>query len=190
MPSSPPSMKRGRRSPRGAGIEGAAARSQTTDVAFVVGLETDARLPRIVLGTAQARLYAAPSLIHAAGAPRHARDLAALPMLAQGCAPGGTTSWTLTDRRGVCHRITTTPRFVSTDPDLLLAAAVAGSGVVAIADFLAASAVRAGTLVPVLADHVAERHDIVAVIQRRQRDQAVRRFVAEVGEHLRRALSR
>jgi DNA-binding transcriptional LysR family regulator len=167
----------------------AAVQSRDADVAFAVGLATDARLPRAVLGTAEARLYAAPSLLAAMGHPRDVAALARLPMLAQGCAAGGTTSWTLKRDDGGEDRIAVVPRLVATDPDILLAAAVAGSGVVALPRFLAAQELAAGRLIPVLPDRVAERHEIAAVTLRRQRDPAVRRFVAATAEQLRRALA-
>ena len=61
---------------------------------------------------------------------------------------------------GATQQVGFTPRLVSADPDLLLAAALAGHGVCRLATFLAEPHLRSGRLVPVLDGHVAERHEV------------------------------
>ena len=73
----------------------------------------------------------------------------------------------------------------ATDPELLLAGAIAGHGVCRMATFLAEPHLRAGRLVPVLEGYVAERHEVTLAVLRRAADAAVRWLAAEVAERLR-----
>ncbi len=162
--------------------------SDATDVACCVGLVPEPRHPRQSVGFVEARLFAAPALLAEYGAPRAPADLAAMPVLAQGCSPGGSARWMLNDARGATHRVAFTPRLVASDPDMLLAAAIAGRGVLRIATFMAEPHLRAGRLLPVLEGHVAERHEVLVATLRRPRDAAVRCLAGELAERLRERL--
>jgi DNA-binding transcriptional LysR family regulator len=162
----------------------AAAEAPAADVAFCVGITPGEHRPMRPLGVVEARLYAAPALLAAAGAPRLPAELARLPILTQGCAPGARAAWTLRDPHGAMHEFRFTPRMVAADPDLLLEAAVAGHGVCRMPTFLAEPQLRAGRLVPVLEGHVAERHEVALAVLRRPRDAAVRCLAAELADRL------
>jgi DNA-binding transcriptional LysR family regulator len=165
-----------------------AAESPAADVAFCVGVAPEDALALHPLGFVEARLYAAPALLGELGVPHGVAALSRLPILAQGCAPGGAARWSLTDARGGVQDVTFTPRLITTDPDLLLAAALAGRGVCRIATFLAAPHLRGGALVPVLEAWVAERHAVSLAVLRRPRDAAVRCFAQEAAAALRQRL--
>ncbi len=161
-----------------------AAQAPSADVALCVGISPSEHSPVRALGFVEARLYAAPSLLAAMGAPRIPADIERMPILTQGCAPGARAGWTLTDPRGAVHPVGFMPRMVTSDPDLLLAAAIAGQGVCRMATFLAEPHLRAGRLVAVLGDYVAERHDVSLAVLRRPRDAAVQCFAREMTEQL------
>jgi DNA-binding transcriptional LysR family regulator len=161
-----------------------AAEAPTTDVALCVGISPGGRAERQSLGFVEARLYAAPALLAAQGVPRTVSDLSRLPILTQGCAPGARAGWTLADPRGALSELAFTPRLVANDPDLLVAAALAGHGVCRMPTFLAAPHLRSGQLVPILDGHVAERHEVTLAVLRRNENAAVRWLAAEVSARL------
>lgn len=161
-----------------------AAQAPLADVAVCVGITPSDHSPLRALGHVEARLYAAPTLLAAMGAPRLPADIEKMPILTQGCAPGAKAGWTLSSPRGELHPVGFTPRMVTADPDLLLAAAIAGQGVCRMATFLAEPHLRAGRLVPVLDGYVAERHDVSLAVVRRPRDAAVQCFAREMSEQL------
>lgn len=165
-----------------------AAEAPAADVALCVGITPDGRKPLVPLGAVEARLYAAPGLLAALGAPRRPADVAGLPILTQGCAPGARAAWVRADPHGAVHEIGIMPRLVAADPDLLLAAAIAGQGVCRMPTFLAEPHLRAGRLLPVLEGWVAERHAVALAVLRRGRDPAVERFAAEMAQRLRERL--
>jgi DNA-binding transcriptional LysR family regulator len=161
-----------------------AAENPDADVAVCVGITPSRRDDWRSVGFVESRLYATPGLIGEHGEPRTSKDLAGLPILAQDCAPGGHSAWTLTDPHGRTHTADFVPHLVASDPDFLLAAALAGCGVCRIATFLAEPHLLSGRLVPVLDGVVAERFEVSLAILRRRRDAAVRRFAAEAAELL------
>lgn len=165
------------------------AQPKETDVAFCVGIMPKGRHPQHHVGFVEARLYAAPSLLGELGAPRSPGDLPAWPILAQGCNPGGSTAWTLTNERGVAEEVTFRPRLVASDPDMLMASALAGRGIIRIASFTAEPHLRSGHLVSVLERHVAERHEVSVVTLGRARDPAVRCFATEMADRLQGSLA-
>lgn len=160
------------------------AATPAADVAFFVGITPGEHKPPRSLGFVEARLYASPTLLAAEGTPATPAEVARMPVLTQGCTPGATAVWTLTDPRGVTQEIDFTPRLVAADPDVLLAAALAGHGVCRMATFLAEPHVRTGRLAPVLDGYVAERHEVALAVVRRTRDVAVQCFANEMAERL------
>jgi DNA-binding transcriptional LysR family regulator len=90
----------------------------------------------------------------------------------------------LTDERGEERRFVFTPRLVTSDPALLLAAAIAGCGVCRLPAFCAEPHLQNGELVPVLPGFVAERHEIALAVLRRERDPAVAAFAREAPPRL------
>ncbi len=166
-----------------------AAEAPKADVALNVGISPGGRGERHFLGFVEALLYAAPGLLAARGVPRTVSDLGRLPILTQGCAPGARAGWTLADPRGAVADFAFTPRLVASDPDLLIAAALAGHGVCRMPTFLAAPHVRSGQLVPIMEGHVAERHEVTLAVLRRTENVAVRWFAAEVSARLKERLA-
>ncbi len=161
-----------------------AAATSAADIAFCVGITPGEQKPLRSLGFVEARLYASPTLLAAQGSPGRPAELTRLPILTQGCAPGAKAGWTLTDAHSVSHQLVFTPRLVAADPDLLLAAALAGHGVCRMATFLAEPHLRTGRLAPVLEGYTAERHEVTLAVLRRSRDAAVQCFATEVAELL------
>lgn len=161
---------------------------EEADIACCVGLLPGPGFATESVGFAEARLYAAPSLLAEFGAPATPAGLAALPLLAHGCAPGGSARWTLTDARGVAESLEVTPRLVANDPDLLIAAAIAGRGVCPLPSFLAEPGLRAGQLLPVLPGHWLDRHEVVVARAPRPREAALRPLADHVAQGLRERL--
>lgn len=155
------------------------------DIAICVGFLPDGRHPYHHLGIAEARLYAAPALIGRRSALTEPSSLAEVPVLAQGCDRTGITRWRLTGPDGTITTTAVVPRLVCPDPDMLIAAALAGRGVVRLAAFLGEPLVATGRLAPVLPGWTADRHEVAIALLRRPREPAVRRFVAEATESLR-----
>jgi DNA-binding transcriptional LysR family regulator len=155
-----------------------------TDIACCVGVLPGEGFAWESVGYAEARLYAAPALLAEFGAPATPAALAGLPLLAHGCAPGGSARWTLTDARGA-ETLEVTPRLLANDPDLLIAAAIAGRGVCPLPSFLAEPALRAGRLLPVLPGHWADRHEVIVARAPRPREAGLRPFADHVAQSLR-----
>lgn len=155
-----------------------------TDIACCVGILPDQGFVWESVGFAEARLYAAPALLAEFGSPSAPPGLAALPLLAHGCAPGGSARWTLTDARGVAESLTVAPRLVANDADLLIAATIAGRGACPLPSFLAEPGLSTGRLVPVLPGHWVERHEVIVAHAPRPREAALRPFAAHVAERL------
>jgi DNA-binding transcriptional LysR family regulator len=158
---------------------------EEADIACCVGVLPGPGFARESVGFAEARLYAAPALLASFGAPATPASLAALPLLGHGCAPGGSARWTLTDARGAAESLAVTPRLVANDPDLLLAAAIAGRGVCPLPGFLAEPALQAGQLLRVLPGHWAERHEVIVARAPRPREPALSPFADHVAQRLR-----
>lgn len=100
------------------------------------------------IATFRRRLFAAPGYLASHGAPATPEALAAHRGLGFANASGA-RDWTLTDGRAT-RRVAPRWTLLANDAAALLAAAEAGQGIVAIADWLAASALARGALVPVL----------------------------------------
>ena len=94
-------------------------------------------------------LCASPSYLRKRGTPRQPHELARHDTL--NFLPTGAT-WTLKGPAGE-SKVPLHPRFASNDAQLVAFAATAGNGIAVLGDYLALPAIRAGTLVEVLADH-------------------------------------
>jgi len=94
-------------------------------------------------------LCAAPEYLRQKGTPRKPRDLARHDIL--NFVPTGNVLAFETATGDVS--VSVYPRFSSNEAQLVAAAAVAGNGIAVLGDYLASPAVRAGTLVQVLADY-------------------------------------
>jgi len=94
-------------------------------------------------------LCAAPAYLQKRGTPRKPRDLARHDVL--NFVPTGNVLAFESTTGDV--NVSVNPRFSSNEAQLVAAAAIAGNGIAVLGDYLALPALRAGTLVQVLADY-------------------------------------
>ena len=135
------------------------------------------------MGTVRWRVYAAPSYLERYGVPRSPADLAEHRCL--NFLPGSYRSnWHL--KEGDTLRTLAPVGAVSANGgDLLCALAVAGMGLVRLAEYRASADAPAGSLVTVLDDFEPEGDPMYAVYpSRRHLSLRVRAFLDHVGEHL------
>ena len=91
--------------------------------------------------------------------------------------------WRFTDADGSVHDVRVTGSLHANSGDALLAAALAGLGVIYEPDFMLDAALRAGTLKRLLPDHIGQGGEIWAVYpSRRHLSLKVRLFVAHVAQ--------
>lgn len=115
--------------------------------------------------TLERGLFAAPSLWKRFGEPRTLEDLGQLPLLA---GPGD-TAWAITPPGGKTeHLAVERAKLVSSNAHIRLQAALAGLGVVRVTSSFTRAAVEAGSLTPLLADHVCEPLSVHALLPTRQ----------------------
>lgn len=125
---------------------------------------------------------AAPSYLARRGAPQVPADLAAHDTLTYAYAP--TASWQFFDAAGALHEVRSGGSLHANTGDLLIAAAVAGLGVVYEPDFMVGPALASGQLVPVLPGFHGRRIDMWAVYpSRRHLSVKVRLFVDHVADY-------
>jgi DNA-binding transcriptional LysR family regulator len=103
-------------------------------------------------------VVAAPAFVRERGAPRHPRQLAALPGLLYGSGAGRVT-WSFRRRSGARARVEVSGPVRSNNLELLAALAAAGLGVARLPDWAARDGLRDGRLVELLAAwaHESER---------------------------------
>ena len=86
--------------------------------------------------------------------------------------------WRFTDAQGTAHEVRVTGNLHANSGETLRAAAIAGMGIINEPDFLLASALRTGRLVPLLPEYTGGGGDIWAVYpSRRHLSLKVRLFV-------------
>lgn len=132
------------------------------DLAIRAGVLPDSSLVARTLGRAAARLYAAPAYLGRHGNPQAPDDLGSHALI--DTAPAAPTDrWTLTHDDGRESTVQARFRLVGNDPALLCEVAARGEGIVSLPDFVAAPALTARRLVPVLAAWATRRVDVHAV---------------------------
>lgn len=112
-------------------------------------LDTDADFKVKAIGRDRLLLVASPEFLDAHGRPETPSDLAGLPTLSFSERVGG-DAWTLRGPGGAQHTLAHEPRVACLDFDLLMQAALGGSGVALVAESVAGGAIRAGRLEHVL----------------------------------------
>ena len=120
------------------------------DLALRLGVAPDTRLTVRNVGTRRRLLCAAPAYLARHPAPEVPRDLASHPCLVFTGVPYP-GRWELT-RDGTRETVQVSGRMLSDDAEALREAAIAGCGILFSTDWLVDDALRAGRLVPVLAD--------------------------------------
>jgi DNA-binding transcriptional LysR family regulator len=118
------------------------------DVAIRIGELQDSRLISRRLMTNERFVYASPAYIAAHGAPQRPDDLTRHVCVANSRFKGNPEWRLVKDADAVAVRVDA--RYTADDPESLIAAAVAGVGIVAGATWLVANPVAQGALVPVL----------------------------------------
>jgi DNA-binding transcriptional LysR family regulator len=147
------------------------------DLAIRVGAVGGDQLVARRLGGTRLVLCGAPSYLKAHGTPRRIEDLAGHRLLeyAYSSTPG---IWVLRDGEGQEHRLLAQGPIRANSGEALLAAAAQGMGLVLEPDFMVASALAAGVVVPVLPQVATAVSDIWAVYPtRRHLSAKVRLFV-------------
>ncbi|SEJ89737.1 LysR substrate-binding domain-containing protein [Achromobacter sp. NFACC18-2] len=136
---------------------------------------TDSRLNAHEVAPAPLVLVCNPTM--ASAAPRHPRDLAAMPLLALATQDGPRT-WRFTGPSGETESVEFQPRCLSSNMDALRAMACAGLGVALVPRYLCAAQLNSGELVQVLPAWVAPPARIHAVMPARGGEPlALRRFL-------------
>lgn len=150
------------------------------DLAIRIGRVGSDQLVTRKLGETRLVVCASPEYLKRRGAPGKPEDLAAHDTLTYAYAPNART-WHLTDAAGTEHEVRAGGSLHANSGDMLVAAAVAGLGVVCEPDFLLAAELQAGRLVRVLPGYVGRRADMWAVYpSRRHLSVKVRLFVDHV----------
>ena len=127
-------------------------------------------------------LVASPELLIRQGTPQTLDDLAKLDSIAMS-APDGRSTWNLIGPGGVHQQVQHTPRFVADDLLTLKYAAVAGTGVCWMPDYMCQEEMRERKLVRVLPDWAPAPAIVHAAFpSRRGLSPAVRRFLDYLGE--------
>ena len=127
-------------------------------------------------------LVASPELLIRQSAPKTLDDLAKLDSIAMS-APDGRSTWNLIGPGGVHQQVQHTPRYVADDLLTLKYAAVAGTGVCWMPDYMCQDEMRERKLVRVLPDWAPAPSIVYAVFpSRRGLSPAVRSFLDYLGE--------
>ena len=154
------------------------------DVALRVrpSLEDSASMVVKRLDQARQVLVASPDLLIRQGTPTKLEDLAKLDSIAMS-APDGRASWNLIGPGGAHQVVHYTPRYVADDLLTLKFAAVAGTGICWLPDYMCQEEMRDRRLVRVLPDWAPQPAIVHAVFaSRRGLSPAVRRFLDYLGE--------
>lgn len=127
-------------------------------------------------------LVASPEQLIRQGAPRTLEDLVRLDSIAMS-APDGRSTWNLIGPGGVHQVVHHTPRYVADDLLTLKIAAMAGTGLCWMPDYMCQDEIRQRKLVRVLPDWAPQPAIVHAVFpSRRGLSPAVRRFLDYLGE--------
>ncbi len=159
------------------------------DLAIRSGVLPDSSLVSRRLGRAAARLYAAPAYLRRQGAP-DTPDALAGHVLIDNAPAAGSERWTLSHDDGSTRTLAAKFRIVGNDPVLLRELAATGTGIVSLPDFVAAPAVAARRLQPVLPGWATRRVEVHALFpSHKSLSPALRAFVDLAAERLGEALS-
>ena len=136
---------------------------QGYDLAFAM-LETSLPASTIVVrrvASLERKLYAAPDFLQQHGVPQTPQQLARLPLL----VGLNETEWRFKAADGSTERIPIeSPQLISSNADVRLQAAIAGLGVMRVADNFAEPAVGAGRLRRLLADYACDPLRVYALL--------------------------
>ena len=154
------------------------------DIALRVrsSIDDSASLVVKVLGPASVVLVASPQLLQRLGKPESPEHLRRFPTLAMSAADGR-ASWRLTGPRGEVFELQHRPVYTADDMQMLKLAALQGTGMTVLPDYLCSEKVREGQLEPVLPGWAPPAMKVLAVFpSRRGMVPAVRRFLDFIAE--------
>lgn len=147
------------------------------DLAIRAGELPDSSLVSRRLGSATARLFAAPAYLSRHGQPATVQELAEHALI-DNTPSAPQKGWDLTHDDGQRHAMPRRFRLAANDALLLRELAATGAGIVAVPVFVAAPALAAGNLVPVLPGWATRRVDVHAVFpSHKSLSPALRAFV-------------
>jgi DNA-binding transcriptional LysR family regulator len=147
------------------------------DLAIRAGDLPDSSLVSRRLGSASARLFAAPGYLRRHGTPATVQDLAGHVLIDNAPAPSA-SGWQLTHDDGRQHAVASRFRLAANDASLLRELAATGAGIVTLPVFVAAPALAARRLAPVLPGWATRRLDVHAVFpSHKSLSPALRAFV-------------
>ncbi len=118
------------------------------DLAVRLGAHETSSLVVRRIGARRRLLCASPAYLERHSAPQHPHELAGRSCLVF----AGLRRWEMRDGRGTPARVEVTGPFVADDVEALIAAAEAGLGILLTTDWAAATSIREGRLVQVLAE--------------------------------------
>lgn len=134
------------------------------DVTIRVGDLADSSLIAIPLGSVTRVIAASPAYLAAHGEPQTAQDLRKHNCLLLSGFPHQ-AAWPFREK-GHSFTVSVNGTLTSDSAETLLHAAVSGAGIIRLGDFLGASAVASGRLVPILTDiHDPIEQPITALVQ-------------------------
>lgn len=136
--------------------------AESFDVAVRIGTLTDSRLVARRLAPSRRLLCASPAYLQAHGAPAQPADLAQHACLGFSRLASHPI-WYLRDGDKTTAIRIAGP-LVTDDAQSLVQAAVSGSGIAMVSDWLAGPELRSGRLVPVLPDHPVENNETVYLV--------------------------
>ncbi len=134
---------------------------QRTDIAIRFGELQDSTLHARLLGHTQLRLLASPGYLARYGAPRDVAELRQHTL----CGFNGLDElnrWPLVDTTG--QPLQVVPDVAASSGATLQALALAGQGIVCLADYMTRHDREQGRLVPVLADQTQHRHQVINAV--------------------------
>jgi LysR family transcriptional regulator AphB len=147
------------------------------DLAIRAGELPDSTLVLRRLGSATARLFAAPAYLRRQGMPDTVQELSGH-VLIDNAPTAATPGWQLTHDDGRAHPVMERFRAAANDALLLRELAATGLGIVTLPVFVAAPAVAAGRLAPVLPGWATRQVDVHAVFpSHKSLSPALRAFV-------------
>jgi DNA-binding transcriptional LysR family regulator len=159
------------------------------DLAIRSGVLPDSSLVSRRLGSATARLYAAPAYLSRRGTPTTPAELADHDLIDN--SPTPTDRWTLSHDKGETVVVPANFRMIGNDPTLLRDATVTGIGIASLPCFIVDAAPKKQRLQPVLPAWATRRLDVHAVFPSHKiLSPALRAFVDMAAQRLGEALER
>jgi DNA-binding transcriptional LysR family regulator len=122
------------------------------DLAIRLGILGDSRLIARKIGVRRRLLCASPEYLEKHGVPKTAEDLKHHACLRYGSGPHSSV-WEMTGPSGRLERVRVSGPLTVDDTYTLVAAAMAGTGIMLSVDWVIGYAAAAGKLVPILTDH-------------------------------------